>query len=130
MFSRLTVRLHRFVRDSAMAWTTGVFFERDSIAVLVEILPDGSEIELRARGPEPKALLGVIAADLDALNDSFQGLRDKVHKRIPCSCGDCRACSGILRSKETSQVQARQRTIQCPTSYKQMDAGTAGWRQA
>lgn len=66
MISRLTVRLHRFVRNPEMAWATGVLFERDATAVLVELLASGSEIELRARGPERKALLSVIAADLDA----------------------------------------------------------------
>lgn len=67
--SRLTVRLHRFVRRPEMAWITGILFERDSTAVLVQVLPSGNEIELRARGPEHKALLSVIAADLDALHD-------------------------------------------------------------
>ena len=30
IISRLTVRLHRFVRNPEMAWVTGVLFERDS----------------------------------------------------------------------------------------------------
>ncbi len=29
MISRLTVRLHRFVRNPEMAWVTGVLFERE-----------------------------------------------------------------------------------------------------
>ena len=80
MISRLMVRQHRFVRDPHMAWVTGVLFERDTTAVLVQILEQSkeNEIELRARGSEAKALLSVIAADLDALNDSFQGLRVKI----------------------------------------------------
>ncbi len=52
MISRLTVRLHRFVRNPEMAWVTGVLFERVITAVLVEVLTDGKEIELRGRGPE------------------------------------------------------------------------------
>ena len=124
MISRLTVRLHRFVRDPEMAWVTGVLFERDSTAVLVEILANGSEIELRARGPERKALLSVIAADLDALNESFQGLRDKVDKRIPCNCGNCRAASvpeffdqkDLLRRKEDNRLK-----VECPRSYEDVD---------
>jgi len=89
MISRLTVRQHRFVRNPEKAWISGVLFEQDSNSVLAEILSSG-EIELRGRGPERKALLSVIAADLDALNDSFQGLRGKVDKRIPCNCSKCR----------------------------------------
>ncbi len=52
MVSRLTVRLHRFVRNPEMAWVTGVLFERETTAVLGQILEKGNEIELRARGPE------------------------------------------------------------------------------
>ena len=124
IISRLTVRLHRFVCNPAMAWVTGVLFERDSTAVLVELLANGSEIELRARGPEHKALLSVIAADLDALNESFQGLRDKVDKRIPCNCKLCRMASvpeffaqrDLLRRKEDNRLK-----VECPRSYEDVD---------
>ena len=68
---------------------------------------------MRARGPERQALLSVIAADLDALNESFQGLRDKVDKRIPCNCEQCRASSdpyffeqkALLRRKEHNDLE-------------------------
>lgn len=124
MLSRLTVRQHRFVRNPEMAWVTGVLFERDATAVLVELLAYGSEVELRARGPERKALLSVIAADLDALNESFQGLRDKVDKRIPCNCKRCRTVSvpeffaqkNLLRRKEDNRLK-----VECPSSYEDVD---------
>jgi internalin A len=126
MISRLTVRLHRFVHDPKLAWATGVLFERDTTAVLVQIIGKGDEIELRARGPETKALLSVIAADLDALNDSFQGLKDKVDKRIPCICKNCLAASdpgffdqkALLERKEDNQLK-----VECPRprSYEKVD---------
>ncbi len=124
MISRLTVRLHRFVRDPQLAWITGVLFGRDGTAVLVEILAKGNEIELRARGPEHKALLSVVAADLDALNDSFEGLRGKVDRRIPCNCKQCRAVSdpyffeqkALLRRKEHNV-----RKVQCERSFEEVD---------
>ena len=78
MVSRLMVRLHRFVRRPEMGWVTGVLFEREGTEVLAEVPPKGGEIVLRARGPERKELLSIIAADLDALNESFHGLREKV----------------------------------------------------
>ena len=89
MISRLTVRLHRFVRDPILAWVAGVLLERGTTSALVEKLANGSDIELRARGPERKALLSVVAAELDALNESVPGLRDKVDKQIPCNCPRC-----------------------------------------
>jgi len=124
VISRLTVRLHRFVITPEMAWVTGVLFERDRTAVLVEVLANGSEIELRARGPEHKALLSVIAADLDALNESFQGLRNKVDKRIPCNCGKCRVASApeffdqkeLLYRKEHNKLK-----VECRRSFEDVD---------
>ena len=124
IISRLTVRLHRFVKDPQSAWVTGVVFERDHTAVLVEILPNGSEIELRARGPEHKALLSVITADLDALNESFKGLSNKVDKRIPCNCKICSANSmpeffdqkALLRRKEHYVLK-----VQCERSFEEVD---------
>ena len=123
VISRLTVRLHRFVRNAEMAWVTGVLFERDSTAVLVEVLADGEEIELRARGPESQDLRSVIASDLDALNDSFQ-LRDKVDKRVPCNCDVCRAApvpeffdqKALLKRKEDNRLK-----VECPRSYELVD---------
>ena len=124
MISRLTVRLHRFVRNPEMAWVTGVLFERDRTQVLVELLPRGSEIELRARGPEHKALLSVVSADLDALNESFEGLREKVDKRIPCNCKLCSAAAEpqffaqkeLLRRKEYNRLE-----VECPLSFEHVN---------
>ncbi|HXU83935.1 MAG TPA: COR domain-containing protein, partial [Polyangia bacterium] len=124
ILSRLTVRQHRFVSDAELAWVTGVLFQREATSVLAEVLPSGREIELRARGPEAKALLSVISADLDALNESFPGLPDKVDRWIPCRCAACRkaatpelfAQKKLLRRQEMGQV-----TVQCESSYEQVD---------
>ena len=124
MISRLTVRLHRFVKDPEEAWVTGVLFEHGSTSALAEILPSGNEIELRARGPEHKALLSVIAADLDALNESFKGLRDRVDKRIPCNCKACSAQAtpwffsqrDLVRRKRYGRLK-----VECGRSYDEVD---------
>jgi hypothetical protein len=57
-------------------------FARNSTAAVVELLPSGNEIEVRARGPESKEFLNVIAADLDALNASFPGYKRKLLKIV------------------------------------------------
>jgi internalin A len=123
MISRLTVRLHRFVLNPDKAWISGVLFERGDSSLLAEILAN-SEIELRARGPEHKELLSVVAADLDALNDSFQGLRDKVDKRIPCNCKVCGVAfvpeffeqKELLRRKEHNKLK-----VECRGSFEDVD---------
>ena len=71
LISRLMVRMNRFVRHPEMAWVTGVLFEREGTELLAQVTPRGNEIVLRARGPENKGLLSVIATDLDALNSSY-----------------------------------------------------------
>lgn len=123
IISRLTVRLNRFVRDPEKAWVTGVLFERESTSVLVELLASGKDIKLRARGPDRKALLSVIAADLDALNATFEGLRDRVSKRIPCVCSRCRETHSpelfderqLMRRKENVRLW-----VECPASYEEV----------
>jgi internalin A len=124
IISRLTVRMHHFVRDPDNAWTTGVLFERDDTLVLVELLPAGDEIELRARGPERKGLLTAIATNLDSLNASFPGLQDKIEKRIPCVCGTCRslATPHFFDQKKLFKRAADHRmTVECPDSYEEVD---------
>ena len=121
MISRLTVRLHRLVTDADQAWITGVLLAREGAQVLVQRLPQGGEIELRARGVDRKALLSVVAGELDALNQSFAGLGDKVDKRIPCVCSPCRRAEppwffgqrAPLRRREARQLQ-----VQCETSFE------------
>ena len=124
MLNRLTVRQHRFVRDPERAWVTGVLFERDNTQVLVEVLPNGAEIELRARGPEAKGLISVVAADLDASNDSLEGLRGKVDKRVPCNCKACLVAAmpeffdqkELLRRKEHGKLR-----VECRYSFEDVD---------
>jgi GTPase SAR1 family protein len=122
LISRLFVRLHRFVPNPETACITCVQFQQAATLVLAELLPDGREIELRARGPERKALLAVVAADLEAINNGFQGLRDKVDKLIPCDCPKCRASKTphLFNGEHLRQrVEDRKLKIECPLSYKE-----------
>lgn len=118
--SRLTVRLHRFVRDPNLAWVTGVVFQHEANRLTVEVLSNGNEIELRARGPERKELMTVVVAELDALNESFRGLADTVDVLIPCVCAACRSeKTPHLFHRKTLQKRRRdgRPLVECPTSY-------------
>jgi internalin A len=136
LISRLIVRLHRYVSRPAMAWWTGALFESETTNVLVELLSDGSSIELRARGPERRALLNVVTADLDALNDSFQGLRNKVNKLISCNCELCldeinpylfrhkellRRKDFIVAAGNSEKLNQRVTKVQCELSWELVD---------
>lgn len=120
---RLMVRLHRFVCDPEMATVTCVLFERDTTTVLVELLASGNEIELRARGPERKGLLSVVAAELDSINSAFSGLRDKVGKWIPCNCPKCRKTLDphLFEEKQLrKRAEDKRLQVECPVSYDEM----------
>jgi hypothetical protein len=83
----------------------------------------GQEIELRARGPERKTLMDVIASDLDALNDSFEGLKGKVRKFVPCLCSECRHSTTPERYQEANLLKRKQDgklTIECRVSYEEV----------
>jgi internalin A len=93
LVNRLTVRMHRYVRQPALAWRNGVFFEHEGAELLVEVSSKGNEVVLRARGQMKKELLVVIAAELDALNAGYKGLEEKVKKWVPCNCHKCKTCN-------------------------------------
>jgi internalin A len=90
MISRLMVRMYRYIRDPDRSWARGACFEHRNSQLLARIGSQSSHvIELRARGAERKFLQSVIASELDALNSSFEGLRGKVRKSVPCQCSQC-----------------------------------------
>lgn len=90
LVNRLMVRKHRYVQQPELGWKNGALFEQGETQLMVQLSAKGDEIILRARGPQCKELLSIIAADLDALNETFSGLSDKVTKKIPCICKECR----------------------------------------
>jgi small GTP-binding protein len=122
LISRLICRMNRFVRHPYRSWRSGACFEHGQSELLARLAsPLGQEIELRARGPERKALLSVISSDLDALNATFEGLRDKVRKLVPCICSKCRLFITPERYEE-GRLQKRKQdgklTVECPDSYE------------
>lgn len=120
LVSRLIVRQHRFIKQVELSWEHGAFFEKNETQVLAEEIAQGNTIELRARAPENKALLSVLASGLEELNDTFKGLQGKVEKLVPCICDQCcRSMSPemyeqaeLVRRKKTGKL-----TIECRPSY-------------
>ena len=121
LISRLMVRMHRFVRQPDRSWRSGAYFEHGQSELLARVTsPVGQEIELRTRGPERKALLSVISSDLNALNASFEGLKDKVRKFVPCICSKCRRSTTPERYEEGRLLKRKQDgkfTVECQESY-------------
>jgi internalin A len=122
LISRLMVRMHRFVLQPNLCWGSGALFENGDTQLLASLASQsGQEIELRSRGPEAKALRDVIASDLDALNATFEGLRSKVRKLVPCICSQCRKSTNPARFEEPRLLKRKvdsKLSIECPDSYE------------
>ena len=126
LISRLMVRMPRFVRRPDLCWAAGALFERGDTQLLASLAsPSGQEIELRARGPEAKALRDVIASDLDALNGTFEGLRGKVRKLVPCICSRCRQSTTPERYEEQLLLKRKEErtklSIECRASCEDVN---------
>ncbi|MEM8556979.1 MAG: COR domain-containing protein [Bacteroidota bacterium] len=124
LLSRLIVRMHRFVERPDLAWANGALFEQGGTELLARVEPSGDTITLRARGPERKALMCVIASALDALNASFKGLEGKVRTSVPCTCAECRA-SITPELFELRHLRFRRQknklTIECRRSFENVN---------
>ncbi|WP_317933373.1 COR domain-containing protein [Halioxenophilus sp. WMMB6] len=124
IINRLMVRMNRFVNDPTLAWNYGILFKKGETQLLAQETGSGNEISLRARGPEAKSLLSVIANDIDTINHSFTGLRHKVKKFIPCICAECRNSddphlygeSHLLRRKDRNSLQ-----VECEKSFQKVN---------
>jgi hypothetical protein len=124
IISRLMVRQHRLTSDTEDACLTCVLFRHNTSQATAELLASGSEIELRARGPERKVLLNVLANEIEAINQGFRGLHETVTKRIPCLCSECKTtlapfmydARDLLRRMEKNI-----REVQCNCSYEMLD---------
>ncbi len=126
LVSRLMVRMHRYVKQPELCWSHGALFEHGETQVLVETTTRGNGITLRSRGPEKMSLLSVIAGDLDALNSSFHGLKDKVGKLVPCICNTCADMKepAMFEQKELLDRKNRGKsTIECPKPPDYADVG-------
>ncbi len=124
LISRLMVRLHRLVPDPKLASRNCVLFADEASEVLVNIASDGRGIRLRARGLEPKALLSVVAKDLEAINAKFPGLRDKIEKYIPCICEQCLRSLTPHRYKASmllKRKEAHSKKVNCDLSFQDVE---------
>jgi internalin A len=116
MVPRLMVRKNRYVQHPELAWRQGVVFEYEGAKVLVQIPYGKKEIHLRASGEDPRTLLLLISEDLEILNDTFEGLRDKVRKMVPCNCKTCTALTEpkLYDFKELiERKRHRKKTVEC-----------------
>ena len=124
IISRLMVRQHRLTSDTGDACLTCVLFRHNTSQATAELLAAGNEIELRARGPERKVLLAVLANEIEAINQGFPGLHEKVVKRIPCLCQQCVTAMQPFMFEESNllrRIENKVEQVECDRSFKRVD---------
>jgi internalin A len=132
IISRLMVRQHHLIgagKDAAAdtdkhACLTCVLFQHKTSSASAELLPSGSEIALRARGPDRKVLLTVLANELEAINQGFSGLTKKVEKRISCQCTECKKKLDPVFFDESDlirRIKNNRHEVECNLSYEMLN---------
>ncbi len=119
LLSQHIVRMHRYIRQTELAWKSGVVFERAGSQALVTEAWGSRNIRIRARGANAKELLTLLSEDFDKMHDRLEGL--KVRKMIPCSCPKC-AKASEPHFYDHEKLQRRRmdgkRTVECDLSYE------------
>lgn len=129
LLPRLMVRLHRHVRQPELAWRNGVLFEREGATALATTDFERKHLFLQVKGGQPmarKELLTLVSEEIDRLNESFPGLRDRVERWIPCDCGLCKGAAEphFFSFKNLKNRQERGRpTVECDISFEERPVG-------
>jgi Leucine-rich repeat (LRR) protein len=124
IITRLIVEMHRFIEEQKLVWKNGVVLNNGfAHAEVIEYYHKG-EIHIRVSGNKCRDLLTVISHEIDKINASYDRLKDKSRKLIPCNCPKCDGSQtphfypkGILDQFLTD----RQLQIQCQQSYQMVD---------
>lgn len=124
IINRLTVRKHQLVSSPNNAWKEGVLFSKEGSHLLATVDESDRMINLHARGGEAHKLRTLIADELEELNHSFEGLRERVEKFIPCPCPECtkQTRPEFFSYKKLLDFEKRTlRTIQCQNSGQHIE---------
>ena len=119
--TRLIVRLHRYIENQATVWHRGaVFAYQNAQAEVIEHYRD-KKIHIKAKGPNRRALMTIIAKDIDEINSTFDfDERLSVAQLIPCNCEECKQAVSPYFFPKTVLEKARQRgrrKVECQESF-------------
>jgi internalin A len=118
LLSQHIVRMHRYIKQTELAWKSGVVFERVGAQALVTEAWGSRNIRIRARGANAKELLTLLSEDFDKMHERLEGL--KVRKMIPCNCRVCVKAAEPHFYDHEKLLRRRsdgKRTVECDLSY-------------
>jgi internalin A len=83
---RFIVEMHRFIEQQKLVWRNGVVLNNGSArAEIIEYYHKG-EIHIRVSGIRCRDFLTILSFKLDEINASYERLKEKSRKLIPCNC--------------------------------------------
>lgn len=125
ILSQFIVEMHEYIaNDYKSVWKSGVILAKDHTQAEIIEYYGKREIHIRVHGNNKKELLNIISYELDKINGSYERLKDKCKKLIPCNCEKCKDLiephfyfDNVLKQFRYD----RQLEIQCQKSYKMVD---------
>jgi Leucine-rich repeat (LRR) protein/GTPase SAR1 family protein len=124
IITRFIVEMHRFIEGQKLVWKNGVVLNNGSAyAEVIEYYHKG-EIHIRVSGNNCRDFLAVISFNIDEINASYERLKDKCKKLIPCNCPSCKGSqTPHFYPKEVLDkfLKDGQLEIQCQKSYSMVN---------
>ena len=124
ILTRFIVEMHRFIEGQKLVWKNGVVLNNNSArAEVIEYYHKG-EIHIRVSGNRCKDLLTVVSHEIDKINTSYERLKEKCKKLIPCICESCAGKQSphfYPLEVLNSSLDQRNYQIQCQHSFMMVD---------
>jgi len=126
ILSQFIVEMHEHIaNDYKSVWKSGVILEKDKTQAEIIEYYGKREIHIRVYGNNKKELLNIVSYELDKINSSYERLKDKCKKLIPCLCETCTSLENphfhdYAELKE--RIANKKYTIECrKPPYKDVD---------
>ncbi|MEM1292397.1 MAG: COR domain-containing protein, partial [Cyanobacteria bacterium P01_H01_bin.162] len=124
IITRFVVEMHRFIEQQKLVWKNGVVLNNGSARAEVIEYYHKSEIHIRVSGSNCRDFLTIVSFKIDEINASYERLKDKCAKLIPCNCSRCdgRQDPHFYPKEVLDQfMRDRQLDIQCQKSYQMVN---------
>ena len=117
ILSQFVVEMHEYIAHNyEWVWKSGVILEKDKTQAEIIEYYGKREIYIRVVGQNKKELLNIVSYELDKINSSYERLKDKCKKLIPCLCKTCESLESphfYDYEKLKERIAHRKYTIEC-----------------
>ena len=126
ILSQFIVEMHEYIAHNyEWVWKSGVILEKDKTQAEIIEYYGKREIYIRVVGQNKKELLNIVSYELDKINSSYERLKDKCKKMIPCLCETCASLENphfYDYEKLKERISNRKYTVECDKSpYIEVD---------